>query len=254
MKILATIALFVLLILPLTTKEKSLKRMYVSAKDVVIKETPDLEAEEVGSLELGDYPLVVSYVSQKGKTKTKQQEWVKIEYETTGYILLSQLSEEPPFLLDQSELNEVAKYNFKRFTSLFEHYSTRVPSEGLDAFETETYQKLIKDLQKLSKLPILKNKNLEGAFKTWFLQNNKQIESRLDRGDCTFQYEEVANADKGCTDYKISLIVALKSKTNGSERALVESFGDQYCITAYQNGNDTCGRSKVGYSIYQSLR
>ncbi|TGL48742.1 hypothetical protein EHQ59_14790 [Leptospira kemamanensis] len=179
---------------------------------------------------------------------------MKIEYETTGYILLSQLSEEPPFLLDQTELNEVAEYNFKRFTSLFEHYSTRVPSEGLDAFETETYQKLIKDLQKFSKLPILKTKNLEGAFKTWFLQNNKQIESRLDRGDCTFQYEEVANADKGCTDYKISLIVALKSKTNGSERALVESFGDQYCITAYQNGNDTCGRSKVGYSIYQSLR
>ncbi|TGL48743.1 hypothetical protein EHQ59_14795 [Leptospira kemamanensis] len=69
MKILATIALFVLLILPLTTKEKSLKRMYVSAKDVVIKETPDLEAEEVGSLELGDYPLVVSYVSHKGKAK-----------------------------------------------------------------------------------------------------------------------------------------------------------------------------------------
>lgn len=246
--------LFVFLIFPLATKEKFYKRMYVSKRDVVVKEKPDINSDDVGTLELGDFPLVLSFTGIKQKQTSGKGEWVKIEYELSGYILSSELSEEPPFLLSQEEVLEVAESNFKKFVKLFESYSTRIPSDGLDQYEAETYMNLIKDLERSSQVPILRSRELNGAFRTWFLKNNKQIEKKLDLGDCTFQFEEVINANKGCTDYKISLIRELQEKTRFRKNEVVERFGDAYCITANQHGNDTCGRSKVGYAIYQALQ
>ncbi|TGM34224.1 SH3 domain-containing protein [Leptospira biflexa] len=254
MKYFLAIVILLFLIFPLVTKEKLQQRMYVSKRGVVIKEKPNSNSEDVGTLALGDFPLIVSYTGKKDKGNSSEGEWLQIEYETSGYILSSQLSDEPPLLLGTEELLDVAESNFKRFESLFTNYSTRIPRDGLDAYETETYQNLIKELEQLSQIPILRTKELNGSFRTWFLKNNKQIEKKLGLGDCTFQFEEVINANQGCTDYKISLLRGLQEKTSLSQREVVERFGDAYCITAYTHSNDTCGRSKVGYQIYKTLR
>lgn len=252
--------LYITLILVVTIPIKTQKteyhklRKYVTASKLFVREKPSRDSKILGNLYKGDFPEIISASGIKEKINGVEAEWIFINYNIKGYVFSNYLSDDPPFLLDDDELDQLGKENFKKFASLFYRNINREPTDGLDSYEHAEYMHMFSEIETLSNINFIKSKKISYELENWIIKNNKEIELLLDRGNCTFQFEAVLNADKGCTFYKIELIKEIQNSGSLDRRDAINYLNDDYCITAFENGVDTCGRSSVGNSLYESLK
>lgn len=89
-------------------------RLYVTASSLKIRTEPNLKANSLGTLSKGDSIRVLEEGGEEVSVEDKTAKWGKVTIgESTGWIYLGFISNEPPNLLSEKEIENITR-NYER--------------------------------------------------------------------------------------------------------------------------------------------